>query len=234
MESAIYQFGNGVKMFRATLFDSQIERYSKAGNPNLHEPVEEHWLLKLLETLPSESPTFLDVGAGYGYYSILIKLRRPGAKVFAVEPLPIHVQGLRETAVLNGLSADDIHVMQRAIGPMAGWVKFIPAGYASRMMSQGDSEEFIAAQAESLDEIVGQTGAVDVMKMDIQGAEESVLKAAEPVLAAGRISHIVLGTHSPRLHESCGRLLENAGYQILHSDPTPPMQPDGLIVAGRP
>ncbi|HEY2111374.1 MAG TPA: hypothetical protein VGH25_06555, partial [Dongiaceae bacterium] len=77
--SDVYVFGNGIRLRRGDVMDLQVERYSEPGNPNLHEPVEEEWILRrFAEALPA-APVFLDIGAGVGYYSFLIKKRWPDA-----------------------------------------------------------------------------------------------------------------------------------------------------------
>src|SRR6185437_15710102 len=116
----IYQFNNGIRIERSNLLDLQIERYRAPGNPNLHEPVEEQWLGRLIERLGTASPTFLDVGAGVGYYCVLVKKLRPAARVIAVEALPRHARALRSTLMLNGLEQSGVELIEAAVAPTTG------------------------------------------------------------------------------------------------------------------
>jgi FkbM family methyltransferase len=68
--------------------------------------VEEEWMGRLIERLGRPSPTFLDVGAGVGYYCVLVKKLRPAARVIAVEALPRHARALRSTLLLKGTEGD--------------------------------------------------------------------------------------------------------------------------------
>jgi methylase of polypeptide subunit release factors len=110
-----YRFGNGVVLRRRELMDIQVQRYAEPGNPNLHVPIEEEWLLKRLEACGRTDPVFLDVGAAVGYYSILVKKKWPGATVIAIEPLPEHIDALHVNAALNGLQIDDIKLVPVAV-----------------------------------------------------------------------------------------------------------------------
>ena len=83
----------------------------------------------------------------------------------------------------------------------------------------------------TLKAILAEIGPVDLMKMDIQGAELEVLAAARGPLSAGAIAHAIVGTHGREIHESVRAILEQTKFSIEFDDPAPAMQPDGLIVA---
>src|SRR4029077_18992199 len=54
--SDVYVFGNGIRLRRGDIMDIQVERYSEPGNPNLHEPVEEEWILRSFAQMLPEAP----------------------------------------------------------------------------------------------------------------------------------------------------------------------------------
>jgi FkbM family methyltransferase len=234
----IYTYGNGLRVYRDLLHRSQIVRYTEPGNPNLHEPVEEEWICRLLDQSPQESLTFADVGAGIGYYSMLAKHRRPNARVFAVEPLLRYVEACRRHFVLNGLAPSDISLIPKAVAVTAGTVRFVERGYGSHIETASSAVPRRAVdapvrniQAMSLADLVDHAGgAIDLMKMDIQGEEVRVLRSAEATLATGCIRAIVVGTHDEVGHEIVHSLLSSIGT-VLCNDAHPPHQPDGLIVA---
>lgn len=227
-----YLFSNGVALRRSDLLDLQVERYTSPGNPNLHEPVEEEWLLKLFAEDPPERPVFLDVGAGVGYYAILVKRRWPSARVIAIDALPRHAAALRHNWAANGLSYPELELIEEAIGAVDGIALFRDIGYGSALAPFVEGGETIETRVRSLPRLLGDVGPVHLMKMDIQGAEASVLQVGAPTLCTN-VRHLVVGTHGASVHRAVSALLAKAGYAIRLDDPQPTMQPDGLLVATR-
>jgi FkbM family methyltransferase len=232
--SEVYVFGNGVRVRRRDLLDWQVARYTADGNPNLHEPVEEAWLLRSFAAAQPERPVFLDVGAGVGYYSLLIKARWPGAVVTAFEPLPRHAEALAANCQLNGLSPDDVTIVRAAVGPSSGRASFVDRGYSSGLDAGSSGDTASTVEMRSLSEVLTDAGPVHLLKMDIQGAELEVLTAGTPALVRAGVRHLVIGTHGDAIHRGVRDLLAEAGYTIELDEPSPPMQPDGLIVAAWP
>ena len=232
----IYQFSNGIRIERRNLLDLQIERYRAPGNPNLHEPVEEQWMGRLIERMGTALPTFLDVGAGVGYYCVLVKKLRPAARVIAVEALPRHARALRATLMLNQVKEQDVELIEVAVAAITGRASFVDLDYGSQLTAN-DQDHPAAARLDvptlSLADLVSRTGPIDLMKMDIQGTEQEVLGASTEILGSGQIQSIILGTHGQAAHSFTRTVLEQCGFHILFDDPAPPMQPDGLVVASR-
>jgi FkbM family methyltransferase len=229
-----YQFSNGVKLRRSDLLDLQIARYAASGNPNLHEPVEERWLLETFARDIPSVPIFLDVGAAVGYYSILIKKSWPNAKIVCIEPLPKHIEALRESLPINGLAPTDITLLPVAISISDGIAPFVDGGYGSGLAAYfGTAAPSIRVNTRTLTSVLNELENVHLMKMDIQGGEYAILNASRPLLSEGRIKHLVIGTHGPQIHHAVVDIVKSCGYKIAINDPSPPMQPDGLIVASR-
>jgi len=228
----IYVFGNGIRVYRDMLLPLQVARYNAPGNPNLHEPVEESWISDLLRSAP-EHCVFLDIGSGIGYYSILAKQLKPSARVFAVDPLPRHIEACSRNLTLNGIGTNEITAIRCAVAWGSGQIRFVDGGYGSRIATQGDPAALpvLAVNAITLDVLVNHVGGhVHVAKMDIQGAELNVIRAAEKLFSERKIETLVVGTHGPQLHRELSGLIRKHGT-ILHDDPTPEHQPDGIIVA---
>ncbi|HEY8012350.1 MAG TPA: FkbM family methyltransferase, partial [Dongiaceae bacterium] len=180
--SDVYVFGNGIRLRRGDIMDMQVERYSEPGNPNLHEPVEEEWILRSFAQMLPEAPVFLDIGAGVGYYSFLIKKRWPDAVIFAFEALSRHADALEVNRELNGLSRGDIEVIRAAVGPNSGEASFVDQGYGSMLAGSGSNRAAVSVEMRSLTAVLETIPPVHLMKMDIQGAELDVLKPASDLL----------------------------------------------------
>jgi len=233
--SPIYTFANGIKVDRKYLLQIQCERYQTAGNPNLHEPVEEDCFLRLFEELPGGIATFMDIGAAVGYYSILVRRRFPEAAIHAIDALERHCKAFAETFALNDLSMDGVTVHESALAEQEGTVRFLDQAYGSMVLSAGQGDQSRAqtnsVQAYKLDTYIERAGGqVDLAKMDIQGSEAVILESAGAALREGHVRSWIVGTHGPDQHRRCLECL-SPHYIIRFENQKPSFQPDGIIVA---
>lgn len=150
-----------------------------------HEPSVVHGL----EELVQPGWTAIDVGANIGYFTLLMANRvGPQGKVIAFEPLIENFSILRENIKLNGhlnVVVENLALMSRtgrielrsATPGAITWV-------ASVRVDQNSAVESESVEAISLDEYVEKKGIakVDFLKIDVEGAEESVLDGATSVL----------------------------------------------------
>ena len=121
----------------------------------------------------------LDIGANAGYYTLLASRSvGPMGRVFAFEPLPLNLQFLREHIRLNGLV--NVTVVRKAVSDRQGTARFA-AGQSplmGRLSSQGEME----IETVTIDGLVegGVVPGPQALKIDVEGAEESVLAGAGP------------------------------------------------------
>ena len=178
-DAGVYEFSNGVRLFRREMRDFQIARYREQGNPNLHEPIEEEWFVRLLKEADVD-PVFADVGSALGYYTILARKLRTDVFVHSVEPLSVHREALERNLALNGISRSSVEVHTSPVAASSGPVLFFEQDFGSCII---DASEPRASSCLSL---VGVSMAdflaliarrVELVKMDIQGSEAAVISA---------------------------------------------------------
>lgn len=160
------------------------------------KPISEAWeaaslavWIKLLQT----SEVVLDVGAGEGIYALVSKCMRPTARVLAFEPLPAAVDVLRRNVALNGY---DIPCMPVALADFEGTARF----YAENPLTNEGSLlgntgraavcEVPVRTLRSVAEEYALTG-IDLIKIDVEGAESAVLVGMGDLLARFRPSLLV-------------------------------------------
>ena len=145
--------------------------------------------------------TFFDVGAYFGYYSLLVSRLSGGrATVHAFEPFSSNYELLLEHAALNGYT--NIQAHQLAISDRCGEVLFrLPTPSACQgsgsLMGERErpamSDRLETVRATSLDRFVAQHDVrhVDFIKVDTEGAEVGVLLGAEDTIRRFRPSLMV-------------------------------------------
>jgi FkbM family methyltransferase len=186
----------------------------------LVEPEDVGFFLSLLEP----GLTVFDVGANVGMYAVLAA-RRVGAagRVHAFEPTP-HVAGrLRRNVTLNGL--DNVVVTEAAVSDRAGVATFYVQQASDRSSLGGDGTP-VPVQTITLDDYVPAQGLskVDVMKMDVEGAETLALRGGRRLLAGEDAPVLMLEFNAEALaamgssEAELRGLLEGHGYrcQPLH------------------
>ncbi len=159
-----------------------------------------------------EGQVIYDVGAHMGYYTIIGSLAvGPSGRVIAFEPLPFNLKQLRRHIHLNG--CQNVTVVDKCVGERSGRARFSPGtGTGTGCLAPDGTLE---VDVISLDDAVS-NGALpppDVMKIDVEGAELSVLKGAAKVIARSRPT-ILLSLHSEELQKECSNLLAAWGYQV--------------------
>jgi FkbM family methyltransferase len=180
-----------------------------------------------------------DIGANVGFYTLLSsRLAGPGGRVFAFEPLPRNLGFLRRHVDLNreagGRCAGNITVIDAAVSDREGTATFMPDEAPERAHIVGTGDQNVDAAAEtraagagkagitvrtvSIDELVsGSAQPVlpppSLMKIDVEGAEELVLKGAARTIQTHKPT-IFLATHGPEVHAACCGTLQEWGYRL--------------------
>ena len=173
---------------------------------------------------PKAGDTVLDLGAGVGSeVRLLSRLVGPAGRVVSVEAHPRTFSCLRRTIELNRL--DNVIAVPCAVTGAPGTV-LIEDGAESHV-SNGitfDEANGVAVPGHTLAEIVDSLGIghIDLLKMNIEGAELAVLEAAVEVLPI--VANLVVSCHDfkadrggedwHRTYAAVRALLANAGYAI--------------------
>lgn len=216
--------------FRCDLRDAISREVCFAGQ---YEPQE----TALVRSILRPGMCFVDVGANWGYFTLLAAdLVGGGGRVVSLEPDPRLFPVLRENVERGGLR--QVTVMQVAAAGSPGLLTL--DGYDEGGENFGVSRLAVGAgaaasrhafqvRADALDAILGrqQPGAVDLMKMDIEGAEVFALAGLTESLREGRVKRLLLELHPVQIAEygsSASRLiegLEGAGYRAWTIDHSP-------------
>lgn len=152
----------------------------------------EMWLTQFIARLVKPGMHVADVGANFGYYSLLMSdLIGPTGRLIAVEPNPPVVEMLRRTLDLNGFAGRST-VVAAAAGSNEGEGRlFVPVGEPKNAMLVGagaehDDAALVAVPICSLDALLGDCPRVDFLKIDAEGAEEDIVVGLGQTIARWR------------------------------------------------
>ena len=149
---------------------------------------EPHVVARMVPLLAAGS-VMVDVGASFGFYTVLAaRLVGPTGRVVACEPGPQNQSVLLLNVASNGL--DNVEVQPVAASDTAGVLLYSPAGANGAVSAFDGTPAALATNdlvaARRLDDILAASSRVDVIKIDVEGAEGRVLAGAELTLRRHR------------------------------------------------
>lgn len=128
---------------------------------------------------------FFDIGANIGLFSLAAAIHNPKVKVHAFEPIPINAALFQASLHLNEI--ESVKVNQGCVGNYVGCVEFSLASDSaySSIQDTGRLPEIKKLQTSitTLDSYLraNDTPRIDIMKIDVEGAEKLVLDGAAEI-----------------------------------------------------
>ena len=141
---------------------------------------------RILQMITPPKGCAIDGGASVGLHTLaLARSVGAGGRLFAFEAEPRLERHLRRTLSANGLHQVSLHML--AAGDKNSKATFHVAktiGHSSLYALESDDQEREAVEVEirRLDDVIAKDVLVDVIKIDVEGAELDVLKGAEQIL----------------------------------------------------
>jgi FkbM family methyltransferase len=151
-----------------------------------------------------------DIGAHAGLYSLVFA--SAAERVFAFEPLPRNIAWLERTLAWNRIP--NVSILPWAVSEATGPQSFQPHAHNSmgRLAPDGSLPVFAIA----LDDFLARHPFFpEVMKIDVEGAETSVLRGGLEFIRS-RKPALLLSVHGPERRRECLELLRDAGYSRIH------------------
>jgi FkbM family methyltransferase len=147
----------------------------------------EIWLTQFLARIVTAGMTVIDVGANFGYYTLLMAdAVGPAGQVLAVEPNPATVSLLRETISLNGYADRTVIVPQALSDKEGSALLFCPHGEPKNALLVPHRDypggTTIEISTTSLDNVAEKSGKVDLIKIDAEGAEIAIVRGMQKLI----------------------------------------------------
>jgi len=164
--------------------------------------------------------TFVDVGAFIGLYTIAVAHRLGGSgRVIAFEPDGRNFSLLQEHVRLNRLERS-IELRRAAVSDKDGRSCFLADGSSEARLVSLDRKDAALVDVVTLDRAFA-GDRIDILKIDVEGYEEMVLRGAKSLLGSPTRPRAVFVEVHPYAWASLGTtgesligLLENAGYRV--------------------
>jgi FkbM family methyltransferase len=165
--------------------------------------------------------TCVDVGANIGQTAQKLVTRFPGASIYSFEPVPATFAQLK----LNTASFPGIECFNFALGESAGEALITTDRKGQNSLLSGvTSEGKTTVQIRTLDDFCSENRIdhIDLLKIDTEGFETSVLRGGRRMLSEGRIDFVVAECDFiPRPDEPHGDffeihdLLSQGGFRVV-------------------
>lgn len=190
--------------FRCDLRDALMREAYLTGR---YEPQETALVRRILHP----GMTFVDVGSNWGYFTLLAcDAVGPSGLVVSIEADPRAARALRANLDANNLDSTRVFAVAAAARPGrlsmqdylpdAGEVGNFGLARATTLAPGGRTFEIAARR---LDDVLDEAGVdrVDLLKMDIEGAEAGALDGLAGRLGGGRVTRVLLELHEYHLRD---------------------------------
>lgn len=187
---------------------------------------------RLFARIVKKGAVVYDIGAYIGFYSLLAgRLTGADGRVYAFEPLPNNIRRIKFNISLNGMQGR-VTCIPKAVADKSGealyydfnrddWSRFMRIRYYSgdNYFAKGQAGQLFGTI--SLDEFVFQEGhpVPDLIKIDVEGQERTVLAGAQRLLKEFR-PLVICELHYPESVIQIYEELIHLGYKIEQTKPS--------------
>jgi FkbM family methyltransferase len=175
---------------------------------------------------------FVDVGANVGYFTLLAAaLTGPEGRVIAFEPNPANCAVLERSLAANAFTNVELHPYAAAERRMACALEIAGTNSNGTLLDAPvgtDAAQHMAIEAVAIDDVLGALPRVDIVKMDIEGAEPRAFQGMRELVRLHR--PVLITEFSPELIERVSRVapvsfldqLRAADYELFVLGPAVP------------
>lgn len=155
----------------------------------------------------------VDVGAHVGFFTVKAATKAKKGIVIAIEPHPENFRKLLINIKLNNLN--NVIPLNLALWDRQGTLKLYNFNLSGIYSVVYPGRQFTLVKANTLDNVLKSLGIdqVDLVKIDVEGAELKVLKGATASLKR-RIRSLILEAHSSYAVFSVAKLLKKYNFKV--------------------
>lgn len=160
-------------------------------------------VLKLWEMAVSDAQTIFDVGAAIGVFSVLAKHSAPDAQIYCFEPQEQYRDAIARNFEINEFDLPHISEYAISSGSQETTLSFDPMEPAGAQLREaGESDVSRTVQCIDLKGATQASGCskIDVLKLDIEGAERDVLLNDDGFIHPQRVATLFVEFHDIRTY----------------------------------
>jgi len=175
--------------------------------------------VEVLLKLSRPGDVLLDIGANIGYVSACFLQKVPQSKAIAVEPQPQIVDLLRSN--LEPFGKERYNVFPVALSDLdsSGWMEICDLNRGASKVVGKQNDYTVEIQLWSAQRLFASLKGerIDLVKIDVEGHEETILKACQDELNRLRPRAILFEDHtqSSAPDGSIGCIFRSIGYRVL-------------------
>lgn len=181
--------------------------------------------MKFLEKIIKQNSIFIDVGANIGVYTLLAAAKIKKGKIYSFEPVPKALDTLYQNIQINSLQ-DKVTVVEKVASDKTGEERFKNFDISEYShISSNQASDTIKIPAVKLDDFckTKKIDRVDLIKIDVEGAEMKVLRGLEKYLVSGKVKHLIveLNERNRFFGESSNQIIEylrNLNFRVYRLD----------------
>lgn len=174
---------------------------------------------------PSKGDVVVDAGAHYGFYTLhASRLVGADGMILSFEPHPKNYERFLTNLSSNGIR--NVMPLNKALGECDKPIRLYISSHSERHStsftlnpSTHYSGNYVYVESARLDTVVGELGIkrVDLIKIDVEGAELSILKGAKKTIDQFRPSLTIAAYHYPEEVDEICTLLKriNPSYKVI-------------------
>jgi FkbM family methyltransferase len=174
-----------------------------------------------------DAETVLDIGANEGFYTLKVKQNNPSCRVLSVEPNPLSFRllsknigsnGLRRISLLNAAITGRNGSIRLEIVPEVTSIGSKDIGLQDRQWLDSRRIKRVQARSMTLPSLCRKhdVGVIDILKIDVEGAEMDILRNGRSVLQ--RTRRVVVEWHTPQLRDEVKRFMRREGFPIVFEE----------------
>jgi FkbM family methyltransferase len=153
----------------------------------------------------------LDLGANIGLTSVYLARKHESPRILAVEPVASNAELTRSNLAANGIDAD---VVEAAVAPFDGTIRFQESVHSNVGHVSADGRPVAAVSMPALLQRLGDGGDVDLLKIDIEGAEGELLSESSSWL--DRVRCVIIEFHPDHVdYPGLVALLKARGFDFI-------------------